>query len=182
MITEPKGLKRKFAVMLSRILSLYRVKHNEAFTSTDLGDSVRSVLICMPFDVNEFQAAVKTLDEIIRRFPRGKLTVVLQENFRGWIGRHYQISIFPLSDTDANFFHLPRRKLCCEVRKRNSVVAIDLNPEGSLFCSILCAVSGAKVRIGFAGDNSDYCYNFQVRTTNLEDIEGKYQVLLNYVN
>ena len=144
--------------------------------------SPRSVMVCMPFAYDEFQAALLIFDSMVERFSGSELTVVALWNFRNWIENRAHWRMVSLTSYSANFFRLPTRQLRASLRLESFDVAIDLNPGGILFSSILCAACGAKVRVGFAGEKSDCFFNFQVQPRADENIRDKYVTLLNYLN
>jgi ADP-heptose:LPS heptosyltransferase len=121
------------------------------------------------------------LDKLVERFLFSELTFLVSHDFRGWLENRGNFNIITLTPKQANCFQLPRRKLLNSLKIKMFEVAIDLNPQDTLFSSILCLASGAKVRVGFNGEDSDNYFNFQVLPQRSEDPRGKYSALLNYL-
>ena len=176
-----KGAVRFFALLAAKILPGYRAKNNGKFEPFKVIYSSSSILVCMPFDYNEFQAAMPVLNELAREFPECYITVAVIESFRNWLERPLLSKIIPLRPYHANIFKLPSGRLKQDLLEKSYDIAVNLNHDDKLFSSILCAVSGAVVRVGFADGECDKYYNFLVRPKDSLDIRAKYVTLLNYI-
>ena len=143
--------------------------------------SARSILICMPFNFEEFQDALSPLNSILESFAKRDITVITPWSYRNWLENVNNHRIITISDDNLNFLKLPRKSLIRQLKQKNFEVAIDLNPGVTLFSSILCAATGAKVRVGFAGEDSDRFFNFQVKLSEAEAANQQYSTLLHYI-
>ena len=181
MLKEPKGIRRRLAVLLAKILPGYKIRSESPIIPADIGNSPGNIMVCMPFNNNSFRTAVNFIPAVKAAFPLGKFILIIPELYKGWLGKQDGMQVFPLTEKDVNFLSLPNRKLCRTIRQRNFKTAVDLNTNGILFSSILCAASGARVRIGFYNEHSDLFFNFQIRPKSFLNPADCYRVLLNYL-
>lgn len=176
------GLKRKAAYWVSRALPGFLPREDVVINPWEVMRSPRSVLICAPFTYEDFQRTIPFLNKLLDRFSKSSITVAVVKEHRWMLDVSLANRLIMLTEEEhANFLKLPKKEFRDFLRRRRFDVAIDLNPSGTLFSSILCAVSGAAVRVGFTGEDSDRFFNFQIQPLPENDEAGRYRVLLNYI-
>lgn len=178
---ESSGLKRKAAYWVCRALPGFSPREDDIIDPWEVMRSPRSVLICAPFTYEDFQSTLPFLNKLLNRFSKSSLTVAAVKEHRWMLDMALVNRVIILTEEQANYLKLPKKEFRDFLRRRRFDVAIDLNPGGTLFSSILCAVCGAKLRIGFAGEGSDRFLNFQIQPRPENDDVGRYRVMLNYI-
>lgn len=177
---KSKGIKRKLAEFLGRKLPIY--KPRDGVVAASAFGNARSVLVCMPFDNDQFRNAVGWTESFKARYPHAALTLVIAKRFRSLATGIKTKAVVPLTEGDANFLKLPGKYLVLRIRRRKYDLAVDLNHGGTLFSSILCSISGAEVRIGFTGEWSDHFLNYSFTPRPRQDYAGNYNALINYLS
>ena len=172
-------VQEKLAALYWRVKSL-RIKQDPFMLPETLIDP-RSILIAMPFDSREFEMANEALTEIDDHFPHTKIAVCLNETFRTWIPKMLIPRSIAVSPSDFNFFHWPKKSLIRKVESLNCDVAIDLNAEMHLGYAILCALSGAGIRVALEKPNSNLFFNFVIRSDASHKLRHRYDALAKYV-
>jgi hypothetical protein len=179
---DPKGIKKAVAKFFCHRLALFEPRESKGIDTLNLMRSARSALIVMPFSSDMFDKSLACVETLKRKYPDLALTLILCEPFRSWAGRFFVRQVISLKIDDANFLGFPKKSVINRLREYDHDVAIDLNPAGSLFSSILCAVSGAEVRIGFSGEWSNHFINYEFAPKRDAQFAGSYDALLNYLN
>ena len=178
---QTKGIKKFAAEFIGPKLPAYKPKNVDSLNPFILCSQARTAMIVMPFDNKDFELSRNALTKFQRKFPSVLITLILPEQYRGWIGRIYVKNVIALKEEHANFLKLPKKELLILINSGKYDVAVDLNPEGSLFSYILCAASGAEVRIGFAGEWSDRFLNYSFVPRQNDDKAGKFNALIEYL-
>lgn len=178
---QTKGIKKFAAEFLGLKLPAYKPKNRDSLNPFILCSQARTALIVMPFDNREFELSLNALTGFQRKFPAVSITLVLPEQYRGWIGKIFVKKVIALKEEHANFLKLPKKELLKLIKSGKYDVALDFNPEGSLFSYILCAASGAEVRIGFAGEMSERFLNYSIVPRKIDDKAVKFDALVNYL-
>lgn len=170
------------AMLLYKLMPGYKAPKENVIDHHSELKSAKSILICMPFGFNEFQSALGLLKSIVDKYAKREIAIVTSWSYRNWLENFRNQKIISISEEKINFLKLPKKPLIKYLKSKNFEVAIDLNPGGTLFSSILCAATGAKVRVGFTGENSDRFFNFQVKPISEDTSENQFDALLNYIS
>jgi ADP-heptose:LPS heptosyltransferase len=173
------AIQEKLAAAYWRVKSL-RIKQDPFVLPETLIDP-RSILVVMPFDSREFEMANEALIEIDDHFPRTKIAVCLNETFRTWIPKMLIPRSIAVNTSDFNVFHWPKKSLIRKVQALNCDVAIDLNAELHLGYAILCALSGAGIRVALDKPYSSTFFNFVVRSDVSHKLRHRYDALVKYL-
>ena len=158
----PESLRRSIGMGVTRFH--FRKRRDEMITFSRSVSDARQALLIMPMQRAEPLPVVNVIDLLRRRFPDRGLTVVT------WGPSLELMQMLPHSqfvrilDTEITPFYLPRRETIQRIEKTNYDVAIDLNLDLVLPSGYICRESNARIRIGFAGKQSDLFYNFQIRS------------------
>lgn len=142
----------------------FRKAPQEVLSFNEAVRSARRVLVIMPLRKREFLPTVMVIEFLKQRFREEHITIVSDDHGREavrMLPRSYFIHV--LKDEVGPVF-LPRRTLLYRVRERQYDLAIDLNLDFVLPSAYICRESNARVRIGFARNNADTFYNFQIQT------------------
>ena len=135
----------------------------------------------MPFAYEDFKEALLVPAHLASNFPAFRLTAVVPENFRALLEKDHFSEVIPLKPRDADFFQLPNKGLKNSLSKKGFDLAIDLNFKANLFSSILCAASGARVRVGFDGQEWGQFFNYLILPREASDSKSKFRALLHYL-
>lgn len=120
-------------------------------------------LVIMPLDRRELLSAFNVMTMLKRKFDEERITVIGDERGVETIRLMPKSHFVEIKETDVNLFYHPRPEFLTLIKDRSFDLAIDLNLDFVLPSAYICRESNAKVRIGFAGPNSDYFYNFQIQ-------------------
>ncbi len=179
---ELKGLKRTIALIIAKNQTRVRESQDEREFEPKLClKNSRRILVCMPFEYDEFKAALPFINQVADRFPQSRMTAVVPESFRNWLDRKSLTAVIHLKPDDANFLKLPGKNLRDRLIQKAYDMAIDLNSDENLFSSILCAVCGAKVRVGFDREECGMFFNYLIIPRDSQDMQAKYSALMNYL-
>lgn len=180
-MTDPKGIKKFFAKFFCFKLAFFKPRESSGIDPINLMKTANSALIVMPFSSEYFDKSLSCVETLKKKYPNLALTLILCEPFRSWAGRFFVRQVISLKTDDANFLGFPKKSILNRLQEYDHDLAIDLNPAGSLFSSILCSTSGAKVRIGFSGEWSNHFINYEFAPKKNRQFEGNYEALLNYL-
>ena len=176
------GIKRKAALLMCRILPGLKPRENETINPWNILRSSKSALICAPFDRDEFRQAVVALNKLSAKLTDSKITIIAAEDCLDSGTAIVHNSIIPISEKDMGFLKIPRKAFINSLKDLGQDTAIDLNPAGTLLSAIICAVSGAKVRIGFYGKGSERFFNFMIRPRLDDSVSQRIKLLLEYLS
>lgn len=172
-------LQEKLAALYWQAKSL-RVKQDPFVLPETLIDP-RCMLVAMPFNPKEFEMANEALAQIDDHFPRTKIAVCLNETFRTWIPRMLIPRSIAVEPGDFNFFQWPRKTLIHKIQMLECDVAVDLNAGVHLGYAVLCALSGAAVRVALEKPHSSLFFNFLVRSDTSHTLRHRYDALTKYL-
>ena len=167
---------------LYKLMPGYRAPQEDVIDHLSELKSAKSILICLPFGFNEFQCALELLKSIAETYSKREIAIITSWSYRNWLDNFRNQKIITIAEDNINFLKLPKKPLIKYLKSKNFEVAIDLNPGGTLFSSILCAATGAKVRVGFTGEDSDRFFNFQVKPVSEDSVENQFDTLLGYIS
>ncbi len=179
---ESKGLKRSLALIVAKNLPAVRQKGGgDEFDPGQCLKLSRKTLICMPFQYRDFEASLPFFKKLVSLSGENKVTAATPESFRNWLERSQLKAVVSLKPDDANILNLPGKGLRNSLNRQQFNLAIDLNFDDNLFSSILCAVSGAKVRIGFASESCGGFFNYLIAPRESSDSQAKYRIMMRYL-
>ena len=141
----------------------------------------RSVLVFMPDKLEDFGIARKFIFKLIEDFPKAKFQFVIRKRYESLIDSYNSYGIIFVADNDVNFFGLPKKDLKQKILAMNYDIVIDLNDGFHLFSTYLCQKSRAKLKICLDNQDREPFYNFYFRAQAQENLEDKYQKLVQYL-
>jgi len=157
----PESFRRSIGMEVARFR--FRKQRNEIISFSRSLSGAHRALVIMPMHRTEPLPVVSLVDLLRRRFPERGLTVVTWGPSLGLMQMLPHSQFIRILETEINPFFLPRRETMRRIESTAYDVAIDLNLDLVLPSGYICRESNARVRIGFAGSQSDLFYNFQIR-------------------
>ena len=119
--------------------------------------SAKGLLVCLP--EHEVPQA-EELISLIRELPVRKITLLSAHPVETPMA---DLEMLILSRDDVGWFRLPSKALRARIKKGGFDVAIDLHRDFSITSAYLCALSGARLRVGLgSGDDSTF-FNLHYR-------------------
>jgi len=167
-------LKDKIAMVLVD-RKLKHIKHNNLNFTNVFAKSYNFLVILTEEekDFHHSQQVLSFLDD------NRKNSTILTRDFRvSLLPPKYRFKVIEYTIGDINKLNLPGKQLTEKLSSLQVNVVIDLNRSPNLFCSYLCNLVQAEVRIGFAKESSDKFYNLQI-VNNDEPAEISYKNFLN---
>jgi hypothetical protein len=157
----PESLRRSIGMGIARFR--FRKYRNDVISFSHFLSEAQQALVIMPLRHLEPLPVVTVIELLRRRFPEKGLTVVTWGPTLELMQMLPHSQFIRILDTEITSFFLPRREILQRIEATPYDVAIDLNLDLVLPSGYICRESNARVRIGFAGDQSDLFYNLQMR-------------------
>ena len=86
-----------------------------------------------------------------------------------------------VNPSDFNYFSWPKKSLIRQIQTLNCDVAVDLNSEIHFGYAILCALSGAHIRVALDKPYSSLFFNFVIRSDATNKLRHRYDALVKYL-
>lgn len=174
-------------MILSRTVGTYlRVKHRLFSKQPTVNISeqlsrTKSVLIFMPTKVEQFGAALKSLESLRKLRSKWKITVVTKLEMVSFIDSKLKVNILPYSKEDLNFAGVPKAAIKQLIRNTNYDLALDFKIKFDLLAVMLFEMSGAPIKACFDSPEKSQFYNFAIRVTAAESLANKYSAMIKYI-
>jgi ADP-heptose:LPS heptosyltransferase len=176
-----KNIAQKFTA--SVYLAYARFKdQDDVIDVADHLSRITTALILPPEASDDFTTAIRVLDDLRQCFTQTQFYMLTPKALTDMIALDEQVQVISYEPEQISFHGLPRNDLQDAIRSRHFDMVIDLNSDFNLIATFLCRVSEAKLRICLQHPDRDPFYNFQVRATNGDSLENKYQSLLKYIS
>lgn len=166
--------------------ALLRIKYKlfAKYPPINVVDQLRqttAILIYMPNRVEDFGAALKSLEKLRAAKPKWKVTVITKLEMVGFIDKHLKVDIIPYSKEDLSFLGLPRDSLRKLFASASYDLALDLKIQFDILTVILFQLSGAPLRVSFDSTEKSPFYNFGIRVNTAETLTHKYNSIIKYI-
>ena len=157
----PESFRRSIGMRVTRFR--FRKNRDEVISFSGVLSDAHRALLIMPLRHPEPLPVVTVIELLRKRFPEKGLTVVTWGPSLELMQMLPHSQFIRILETEITSFYLPRREILERIEKSAYDIAIDLNLDLVLPSGYICRESNARVRIGFAGSQSDLFYNFQIR-------------------
>ncbi len=158
----------------------FRRRTEEPISFTRAITEARHALVVLPLGTLELPPLVPVLEVLREKFQDKHITVVTVMHSVELMRTLPQGRFVRLDPTELSPFFLPRASMLQRMPRPAYDLAIDLNLDFKLPSGYICRESNARVRVGFAGEQSDLFYNFQFQTTAVPG-KQRYQQLAAYL-
>ncbi len=142
----------------------------------------RSILVCMPDDLEDFGVARKFIEKLMDDFSNARFQFVMREGYRNLLNGDKKYGTIFVSDRDVNFWGLPKKELVRKISAAEYDIVIDLNDDFHLPSTYLCLKSRALLKICFDHEKREPFYNFYFRARENTTLSTKYKKLIQYLN
>lgn len=139
------------------------------------------VLIYMPNKIEEFGAALKSLENLRMIKPQWKITVITKLEMVSFIENKLKVDVIPYSNEDLTFFGLPKDSIKKLFEKTAYDLALDLKQQFDILGVIFFQLSGAPLRVSFDSNEKSPFYNFGIRVNKAETLTNKYNAIIKYI-
>ncbi|HTX17905.1 MAG TPA: hypothetical protein VMG34_04515 [Bacteroidota bacterium] len=154
-------------------------KHSYPQTEfTKIYSNARTALVIVPEDTEHRALAIPLLTSLQNKFRGNKMTIVIYDSFRDLSSSLAQCDVFPMTKENIGLFFLPKRKAVQRLSRQKFDVVLDLNIPMVLPAAYLCRSVNAGLRVGFAKENGDKFYNFQLKTSQQMSPQRSFEQLL----
>ena len=156
-------------------------RKDEAVSLFDGWNDVRCCLICLPPDSVEEEEVGVVLDRLRQRFPQAKIVVGVLAG-RDISFSDDSIEIIRIDEAMLSPSGMPKSSVREQLKAISADISIDLSPTFVPLSAYLCMLSGARIKIGFAGlSHGDLVFNFQIAPKAERTGIERYQVLAGYI-
>ena len=139
------------------------------------------VLIHMPGKVEQFGAALKSLERLRKLRPAWKITVVTKLEMVSFIDNKLRVDIIPYSREDLTFSGLPKSSLKRLVKETAFDLALDFRLKFDILSIALFRLSGAPIKVCFDSKDKSPFFNFEIRVNPAESLVNKYNAMIKYI-
>ncbi len=143
----------------------FRRRAEEPLSFTHAVTEARHALLVLPLQSLELVPIAPVLEVLREKFQDKHITVVTAMHSVELMHLLPQGRFVRIDPTEISPFFLPRRSMLQRMPRPAYDLAIDLNLDFKLPSGYICRESNARVRLGFAGEQSDLFYNFLIQTT-----------------
>lgn len=139
------------------------------------------VLIYMPNKIEQFGAALKSLEKLRKLRPKWKITVITKLETVSFIDNKLKVDILPFSNEDINFAGMPKASIKQLVQNSSYDLALDFKLKFDILSVIIFKLSGAPIKVCFDSKEKSPFYNFEIRVNPTESLANKYNAMIKYV-
>ncbi len=139
------------------------------------------VLIYMPTRVEQFGAALKSLERLRKLRPTWRITVITLIEMVSFIDNKLKVEIIPYSKEDLSFIGLPKSSLKELVKNTQFDLALDFKLRFDILSIALFKLSGAQIKVCFDSNEKSPFYNFEIRVNSAESLTNKYNAMIKYI-
>ena len=138
------------------------------------------MLVCLPALDGANQVAEIVFQRISERFSEADLTVISFHGSETPV-QDFKLRVIQVTPDDLNPFGLPKKTLKRTILDVEPDVSVDLSETFNPLSAYICMISGARIKIGFAMQNSDLVFNYQVAPRPERTGLDRYRVLAQYI-
>lgn len=160
---------------------LHRKEKDTSQELTDFLTRSGSILIVLPVDYEDAQAAGNAFRAIRDKLENKEITVVTEGIRSTSLSELSKSKIIRISASHINKFFLPRQHFLERIRQAHFDLTIDLNLDFVLYAAYICKATGAKYRIGLADRAADIFYNVQFKFNKSQPPSYIYQQFVQYL-
>jgi len=171
---------RRGTVMLALKYLVWR-RQVRTLSTHDCWLGVESCLVCWSDDGADAPAAQLVMSRLRERFPEARLTLLVLQGVDVTLPSDATRSIVRVEKKHLNLFGLPVKELREGLRMIGADLAVDLSPVFNPLTGYLCELSGARIKVGFAGPGGDLVYNYQVAPRPDRSGIERYRALARYI-
>lgn len=125
----------------------------------------RHALLILPFERLDLVPIAPVLEVLRRKFQDKHITVITPMHSVDLMRSLPQGRFVRVEEKEISPFFLPRASMMQRMPRTEYDLAIDLNLDFKIPSGYICRASNARVRVGFAGTQSEVFYNFLIQTT-----------------
>ncbi|MDI6802891.1 MAG: hypothetical protein QME58_03475 [Bacteroidota bacterium] len=160
---------------------LYRKEKDTQQELTDFISHARTILIVLPVDYEDAQAAGIAFRTIRDKLENKEITIVTEGIRSTSLSELPRSKVIRMSASHINKFFLPRQNFLDRLRETSYDVIINLNLDFVLYTAYICKATGAKYRIGLADRAADTFYNVQFNFNKAQPASNIYQQFVQYL-
>lgn len=143
----------------------------------------RRVLIYMPDDIEQFGAALKSLERLRELQPNWEVTVITKVETVNLIDeKRLHLKILPYSSLDINIFGLPKQSFKENLTAVKYDLALDFKLKMDVLSVTLFQACGAPIKVALDMQEKSLFYNFAIRVNPAETLHNKYGAMVKYIN
>ncbi|MBM3328542.1 MAG: glycosyltransferase family 9 protein [Calditrichaeota bacterium] len=146
-----------------------------------LWDRVHRIAVTWPGQGVDATSATLVLNRLRERFPEALVTVLALPGIGAAPPPELSADVWPMEKRLLNWLGLPDQRLRSRLMEMGFDTVIDLSPGYDAISAYYCLLTGARLRIGFAGQKSDRAFNYQVAPTGERAGAERYRVLAKYI-
>lgn len=143
---------------------------------------VQKVLIYMPTKIEQFGAALKSLEKLRKLHPGWKITVISRREMQSFIEEKLDVEILSYSEEDINLWGLPKAKTKQHFLNTSYDLALDFKLNFDFFCITLFRLSGASIKVCIDSKDKELFYNFEIRANPAESYVNKLNAMIKYID
>ncbi|HTR80317.1 MAG TPA: hypothetical protein VMM58_01725 [Bacteroidota bacterium] len=132
---------------------------------TRVYSDAHTALVIVPENSEHRALAIPLLTSLQNKFRGNKMTIVIYDSFRDLSSSLAHCEVFPMTKSNIGFFYLPKKKAVQRLSRQRFDVVFDLNIPMVLPAAYLCRSVNARLKVGFAKEDGDKFYNFQLKTS-----------------
>jgi len=145
---------------------------------TSLLHEESKLLILMPFELEEFDKARKTMLNLKNEWPKLQISLVVKGEFLTYSELSKYFHVFELKADYINKFSLPLNKFLKPVLEHEYDLVIDFNKTMNLTTSFIAKSVDVKYRISFIKEDADRFFNVQFNQDSVQEDKGLYLTLM----
>lgn len=162
----------------------WRMRHGAAagcFSVPAEGLAHRHVMIVMPPEFRDFEAALRILTPLLEKMNPPRATIIVRDGFRAWLPSDPRLRFVTFDPAKKNWLGFPPPTLQRAMGRLGADIAVDLTPGFSPFTAALAAATSAPLRISLDDEESNQFFNFHIRLPETRSLPERYAALLRYV-
>ncbi len=160
---------------------LYRKQKDPQLELTNFITRAQSILIVLPIDYEDAQAAGNAFRTIRDKLENKEITIVTEGIRFTSLSELPKSKVIRISSSHINKFFLPRQNFIDSLRKSSYDVIINLNLDFVLYTAYICKAIVAKYRIGLTDRAADTFYNVQFNFNKSQPASHIYQQFVQYL-
>jgi len=173
-------------MIFDRIVALlFRFKYglpNASENVTDQLAEIKTVLICMPKEIEEYGAALKALKRLKNKRRKWKIAAVTSQQMMNFIDERLKIKVLPFSKEDITFFGLPKTNVKKTFEKPSYDLFLDFRPNFDLFSLALLHITNTPIKVCLDCSDKSPFFNIIIRVNPAESLANKYGVMVKYID
>ncbi|MBU0509476.1 hypothetical protein KKH27_11665 [bacterium] len=162
----------------------WRLRHGRPehrFHVPQLGLRPLHLVVVMPPEFGDFEAALPTAGLLIERLSPLQATVVVADNFRNWLPRTGAWNLLVFDKRARGWLGFPDHAALRRVTALNADVVVDLTPCFHPYTNALAAATGAPLRVSLCAEKWNCYHNYLIQLDPSRPLAERYRLLLGYV-